>query len=76
MELILKLYCLFPLSQNALSSYCFVLFACMCLLGCLYTFFVLPETKGKTLLEISEEFKAIKVCGKSFLKKRKVETKL
>ncbi|XP_040015334.1 solute carrier family 2 member 9, like 1 [Xiphias gladius] len=66
----------FPFLINALSSYCFVLFACMCLLGCLYTFFVLPETKGKTLLEISEEFKAIKVCGKSFLKKRKVETKL
>ncbi|XP_038551574.1 solute carrier family 2 member 9, like 1 [Micropterus salmoides] len=66
----------FPFLINALNSYCFVLFACMCLLGCLYTFFLLPETKGKTMLEISEEFKAITVCGKSFLEEKRVETKL
>ncbi|XP_039652650.1 solute carrier family 2 member 9, like 1 isoform X1 [Perca fluviatilis] len=64
----------FPFLINA--SYCFVLFACMCLLASLYTFFILPETKGKTLLEISEEFKAITVCGKSFLEEKRVETKL
>uniref|UniRef100_A0A8D3CHF5 Solute carrier family 2, facilitated glucose transporter member 5 n=1 Tax=Scophthalmus maximus TaxID=52904 RepID=A0A8D3CHF5_SCOMX len=56
----------FPFLITALGSYSFVLFGCMCLLGFLYTFFVLPETKGKTILEISEEFKAITVCGKSF----------
>ncbi|KAI3370350.1 hypothetical protein L3Q82_025126 [Scortum barcoo] len=66
----------FPFLINALNSYCFVLFACMCLLGCLYTFFFLPETKGKTVLEISEEFKAITVCGKSFSGEKIVETKL
>ncbi|KAM7402557.1 hypothetical protein PAMP_017785 [Pampus punctatissimus] len=66
----------FPFLINALDSYCFVIFACMCLLGCLYTFFLLPETKGKTLLEISEEFKAITVCGKFFLEENRVETKL
>ncbi|XP_071350999.1 solute carrier family 2 member 9, like 1 [Trachinotus anak] len=66
----------FPFLINALSSYCFVLFACVCLLGCLYTFFILPETKGKTLLDISEEFKAITLCGKSFLEKKRAETKL
>ncbi|XP_035007677.1 solute carrier family 2 member 9, like 1 [Hippoglossus stenolepis] len=66
----------FPFLIEALSSYCFVLFACMCLLGCLFIFFVLPETKGKTLLEISEEFEAITVCGKSFVGKKSVETRL
>ncbi|XP_070759504.1 LOW QUALITY PROTEIN: solute carrier family 2 member 9, like 1 [Enoplosus armatus] len=66
----------FPFLVNALNSYCFVLFACMCLLACLYTFFFLPETKGKTLLEISEDFKAITVCGKSLLEEKRVETKL
>ncbi|XP_073323484.1 solute carrier family 2 member 9, like 1 [Pagrus major] len=66
----------FPFLINALNSYCFVLFAFVCLLGCLYTFFLLPETKGKTLLEISEEFKAITVCGKSFLEEKREETKL
>lgn len=70
-----RVYLPSPLSQNALNSYCFVLFACVSLLGCLYTFFLLPETKGKTLMEISEEFKAIIVCGKLF-KPREVETKL
>ncbi|KAM4740181.1 solute carrier family 2 member 9, like 1 [Anableps anableps] len=67
---------IFPFIIDALSSYCFMLFAGMCLLGSLYTFFLLPETKGKTLVDISEEFKAITVCGKSFLEKEKVETKL
>ncbi|KAE8298084.1 Solute carrier family 2, facilitated glucose transporter member 9 Glucose transporter type 9 [Larimichthys crocea] len=66
----------FPFLITALNSYCFVLFACMCLLGFLFTFFILPETKGKTLLEISEEFKAITVCGKSSLEKKNIETKL
>lgn len=64
------------LSQDALSSYLFLLFACVCMLGSLYTFFLLPETKGKTLLEISEEFKAITVCGKSFAEETRTETRL
>ncbi|XP_060926133.1 solute carrier family 2 member 9, like 1 isoform X2 [Limanda limanda] len=66
----------FPFLINTLHSYCFVLFACVCLLGCLFIFFVLPETKGKTLLEISEEFEAITVCRKSFVGKKSVETRL
>ncbi|XP_029288184.1 solute carrier family 2 member 9, like 1 [Cottoperca gobio] len=66
----------FPFMINAWNSYCFVLFACMCLLGSAYTFFILPETKGKTILEISEEFKTITVCGKSFLEEKSVETRL
>uniref|UniRef100_A0A3Q2NWS5 Solute carrier family 2 member 9, like 1 n=1 Tax=Fundulus heteroclitus TaxID=8078 RepID=A0A3Q2NWS5_FUNHE len=67
---------LFPFIIDALNSYCFILFAGVCLLGSLYTFFLLPETKGKTFMDISKEFKAIKVYGKSFLEEDKVETKL
>lgn len=52
-------------SQKALDSYCFLLFTGVCAVGCLYTFFILPETKGKTMVEISNEFKAITICGKS-----------
>ncbi|XP_017285447.1 solute carrier family 2 member 9, like 1 [Kryptolebias marmoratus] len=74
MEAVLGL--IFPFLINALDSYCFMLFSCVCLLGSLYTFFVLPETKGKTLLEISEEFKAITVCGKSFSEEKRAETRL
>ncbi|KAL7407338.1 hypothetical protein ABVT39_006998 [Epinephelus coioides] len=66
----------FPFLINALDSYCFMLFACVCLLACLSTFFLLPETKGKTLLEITKEFRAITVCGRSFSKEKIMETKL
>lgn len=52
-------------SQKALDSYCFLLFTGVCAVGCLYTFFILPETRGKTMVEISNEFKAITICGKS-----------
>uniref|UniRef100_A0A3B3TYC2 Solute carrier family 2, facilitated glucose transporter member 5 n=1 Tax=Poecilia latipinna TaxID=48699 RepID=A0A3B3TYC2_9TELE len=67
---------IFPFIIDAFGSYCFMLFAVMSLLGSFYTFFLLPETKGKTLVDISEEFKAITVCGKSFLERERVETKL
>ncbi|XP_056887269.1 solute carrier family 2 member 9, like 1 [Takifugu flavidus] len=65
----------FPFLIKALEFYCFLLFACVGMVGCLYTFFVLPETKDKTLVEISNEFKAITICGKS-PEKKGVETKL
>ncbi|XP_076012900.1 solute carrier family 2 member 9, like 1 [Genypterus blacodes] len=74
------LFCLlsmiFPFLVSALGSYCFVLFACMAMLGSLYTFFLLPETKGKSLLEISEAFKDLTVCRKSFKPDKSVQTKL
>nr|XP_061814689.1 solute carrier family 2, facilitated glucose transporter member 9-like [Nerophis lumbriciformis] len=66
----------FPILIDTLDTYCFVFFACSCLLGCVYAFFFLPETKGKTLLEISNEFKSITVCGNSFQEERRLETKL
>ncbi|XP_037535172.1 solute carrier family 2 member 9, like 1 [Nematolebias whitei] len=67
---------IFPFLINALDAYCFLLFSGVCLLGSLYTFFILPETKGKTLLEISKEFRAITVCGRSFSEGKKMETRL
>lgn len=68
--------CVSLLSQAGLGSYAFVLFACICLMGSIFTFLFLPETKGKTLLEISRDFRAITVCGKSFTEKDVMETKL
>ncbi|XP_028854320.1 solute carrier family 2 member 9, like 1 [Denticeps clupeoides] len=52
----------FPFLIDHLKSFIFLLFACICLAAALYVFFVLPETKGKTLLEIAEEFDRIEVC--------------
>ncbi|KAF4093602.1 hypothetical protein AMELA_G00003800 [Ameiurus melas] len=54
---------IFPLLQGALMSYSFLIFSCVCLAESLYIFFLLPETKGKTPLEIADDFRKIRVCG-------------
>ncbi|XP_074535512.1 solute carrier family 2 member 9, like 1 [Halichoeres trimaculatus] len=66
----------FPFLVADLGSYAFVLFAVICLMGCVFTFLYLPETKGKTLLEISKDFRSITVCGKSITEESVMETKL
>lgn len=43
-------------SQSGLQTYCFLVFAAICFAGATYLFFVLPETKNKTLNEISQAF--------------------
>jgi len=62
--------------QAALKSLSFVLFSCFCLIAALYVFFILPETKGKTPLEISQEFKNIRACESSKEDAMCLETKL
>ncbi|TRZ11364.1 hypothetical protein HGM15179_015749 [Zosterops borbonicus] len=42
--------------QAGLQTYCFLVFAGICFAGATYMFFVLPETKNKTLHEISQAF--------------------
>lgn len=44
------------LSQNGLKQYCFLVFLVVCCLVATYIFFVVPETKNKTFLEIQSEF--------------------
>ncbi|XP_072443322.1 solute carrier family 2, facilitated glucose transporter member 11-like isoform X1 [Chiloscyllium punctatum] len=46
----------FPLIVEGLGSFCYVPFICMSFLTALFIGIFLPETKGKTFLEISEEF--------------------
>ncbi|XP_066429376.1 solute carrier family 2, facilitated glucose transporter member 9 isoform X2 [Eleutherodactylus coqui] len=50
---------LFPLIQDGLGNYCFLVFATICLAGAIYLFFVLPETKNKTFNEIDQAFAKI-----------------
>ncbi|XP_048220177.1 solute carrier family 2, facilitated glucose transporter member 9 [Perognathus longimembris pacificus] len=47
---------LFPYIQKSLGSYCFLVFAAICIAGALYFYFVLPETKNRTHAEISQAF--------------------
>ncbi|XP_048462318.1 solute carrier family 2, facilitated glucose transporter member 9 [Rhincodon typus] len=47
---------LFPLIQSNLGSFCFLLFAAICMLGSIYLYIVLPETKNKTFAQIYQSF--------------------
>ncbi|XP_037115554.1 solute carrier family 2, facilitated glucose transporter member 11b isoform X1 [Syngnathus acus] len=48
---------IFPFIVLGLKQYCFLVFMAICTLVALYIFFVIPETKNKTFLEIQNEFK-------------------
>uniref|UniRef100_A0A8B9Q8J6 Solute carrier family 2, facilitated glucose transporter member 5 n=1 Tax=Apteryx owenii TaxID=8824 RepID=A0A8B9Q8J6_APTOW len=47
----------FPFIVKSLAHFCYVPFFVVCICTALYVGFFLPETKGKSFLEISEEFK-------------------
>ncbi|XP_078237970.1 solute carrier family 2, facilitated glucose transporter member 11 isoform X2 [Pogona vitticeps] len=46
----------FPFIVEGLGHYCYLPFLTVCICTALYVGFFFPETKGKTFLEISEEF--------------------
>uniref|UniRef100_A0A8B9RJK5 Solute carrier family 2, facilitated glucose transporter member 5 n=1 Tax=Astyanax mexicanus TaxID=7994 RepID=A0A8B9RJK5_ASTMX len=51
---------IFPFLVSGLGQFCFLPFGTVCLITTLFIGFVLPETKGKTLSMISNEFNNIK----------------
>ncbi|XP_029358172.1 solute carrier family 2, facilitated glucose transporter member 9 [Echeneis naucrates] len=50
---------LFPFIQEMLQTFAFLVFMVVCTFGSIYLFFVLPETKGRTFLDISQSFAKI-----------------
>ncbi|XP_046511646.1 solute carrier family 2, facilitated glucose transporter member 9 isoform X2 [Equus quagga] len=68
---------LFPFIQKSLDTYCFLVFAAICLTGAVYFYFVLPETKNRTYAEISQEFakrnKAFAKRNKAFPPEEKID---
>lgn len=48
------------ITQLGLQQYCFLVFLAICSLMATYIFFVIPETKNKTFLEIQNEFQSSK----------------
>ena len=49
----------FSLLQAAVQTYAFLVFAGVCVLGAVYLYTMLPETKNKTFVEISRTFAKI-----------------
>ncbi|XP_057700871.1 solute carrier family 2, facilitated glucose transporter member 9 isoform X2 [Corythoichthys intestinalis] len=47
---------LFPFIQESLDAFAFLVFVGFCVLASIYLFIVLPETKGKTFMDISQSF--------------------
>uniref|UniRef100_A0AAY4E180 Solute carrier family 2, facilitated glucose transporter member 5 n=1 Tax=Denticeps clupeoides TaxID=299321 RepID=A0AAY4E180_9TELE len=46
----------FPFLEKGLGAYCFIVFAFICLATLIYIWVVIPETKNKTFLEVSQLF--------------------
>ncbi|XP_072110782.1 solute carrier family 2, facilitated glucose transporter member 9 isoform X2 [Mobula birostris] len=68
---------LFPFIQSGLGTFCFLLFAAICLLGSLYLCLVLPETKNKTFAQIYQSFAKInKVPKQESRQMTEMETEL
>uniref|UniRef100_A0A9J7YM52 Solute carrier family 2, facilitated glucose transporter member 5 n=1 Tax=Cyprinus carpio carpio TaxID=630221 RepID=A0A9J7YM52_CYPCA len=47
---------IFPFLQMSAGSYCYLVFCVICLSVAIYVYFVIPETKNKTFVEISQMF--------------------
>ncbi|XP_059111406.1 solute carrier family 2, facilitated glucose transporter member 5 [Peromyscus eremicus] len=47
---------IFPFIQVGLGAYSFIIFAIICLLTTIYIFLVIPETKGRSFIEINHIF--------------------
>ncbi|XP_052034189.1 solute carrier family 2, facilitated glucose transporter member 5 isoform X3 [Apodemus sylvaticus] len=47
---------IFPFIQMGLGPYSFIIFATICLLTTIYIFMIIPETKGRTFVEINQIF--------------------
>lgn len=49
---------LYPTANHQMSAgaYCYLVFAIICLFVAIYVYFIIPETKNKTFMEISMMF--------------------
>uniref|UniRef100_A0A672Z999 Solute carrier family 2 member 9 n=1 Tax=Sphaeramia orbicularis TaxID=375764 RepID=A0A672Z999_9TELE len=50
---------LFPFIQEALQTFAFLVFVVVCILASIYLYIILPETKNKTFVDISQSFAKI-----------------
>ena len=52
----MSLFFLPSICQEALETFAFLVFMVFCLVGSVYLYSILPETKNKTFMDISQSF--------------------
>ncbi|KAK6483457.1 solute carrier family 2 [Huso huso] len=55
---------LFPFIVVLIGQFCFLIFMMYCVLAAAFTLLFVPETKGKTMLEIAEDFNKLNFKGR------------
>uniref|UniRef100_H3AQ06 Solute carrier family 2, facilitated glucose transporter member 5 n=1 Tax=Latimeria chalumnae TaxID=7897 RepID=H3AQ06_LATCH len=56
---------IFPFLIDLLGQFCFLIFLAYCVTASVFVYLFLPETKGKSMLEIWEDFNKLNFRGKS-----------
>lgn len=73
----LSLLLSFSLSQDGLGQFCFLIFVIYCFVSAAFLIFLVPETKGKTMVDIMKDFNKLNYRSSADVKKTHVslETK-
>ncbi|CAL8335558.1 unnamed protein product [Merluccius merluccius] len=50
---------LFPYIVDGIGQFCFLIFVAYCIFSSLFMLYFVPETKGKSMIEIAEDFKKL-----------------
>lgn len=51
--------------QDGLGQFCFLIFVAYCVLSAAFLLYFVPETKGKTMVEIMEDFNKLNYKNRS-----------
>ncbi|XP_066545318.1 solute carrier family 2, facilitated glucose transporter member 11 isoform X1 [Amia ocellicauda] len=54
----------FPYVADAMGQFCFLIFVAYCVLSAVFMLVFIPETKGKTMVEIMEDFNKLNFKGR------------
>ncbi|KAL2090970.1 hypothetical protein ACEWY4_013233 [Coilia grayii] len=55
---------LFPYIVEGLGQFCFLIFVAYCIFSAAFMLYFIPETKGKTMVEITEDFNKLNFKGR------------
>lgn len=56
LEWVVLIYMYLSFLKDGLGQYCFLIFVAYCIFSAAFMLYFVPETKGKTMVEITEDF--------------------